>query len=1155
MPKQYEGSVSGISKRNESDQDTSNDENSVDNRGKKGLKVEEAKQDKNKVKRGGLDKELKEMIDEKHKMMDEELNKVDSSNKQNKEIIDSDDGFVCVEECIGEKVKNNEGLGDVLNNGKECLDEQTDDEIGKMLNNLNVNKMNTTGRTFANVVVKGELDKNLFSIPTGTKDNGDEVVIFDEDIIEERSMIITWIQLLNNAPGWLMLFNVPLQAWSVKGISVLSSRLGKPLVMDSMTANMCHKGTGKAAYARVMVEVDAQKGFKDSIEIQYKDKINCVIRTKFVKVECSWKPTSCRKKGGTKEDGNQGNNSNVYVASKDKGSDKNMGRKNVDELLKSANGYAVLDENECIEEVNKFFADRRIEVNKWNEICRKNNGSQSDSDEDVVCEEVDTTKVLAHNSKQSILCLIESIQKNVKYFCSFIYASNSGRERHDLWRDLHTHKGIANNNPWILMGDFNVTLKNNKHSSGSSIMTGEMVKFNDWVNSLELEDICSAGFFFTWTKSLKNHKSSIMKKLDRIMINTEFMQHFQGRIDSICDDNGIRFEGDKVVDVFVDHFKKFLGTKHVVKPLKSVEITFGKVLDESKANDMIKMVTDEEIKKAIFEIDSNKASGLDGYTSGFFKKACSIIGQEVCLVIRDFFMNGKLLREINATMIALIPKPKVPNKVSEFRPIACCNVIYKSISKILTNRIKNGLQKVVNLNQSAFIPGRHIHDNILIAQELLKGYKRKNGAKRCALKIDIQKAYDTVSWEFLKEVLIQFGFHPLMIQWIITYVTTSKFFICVNGEALGYFQGGRGLRQGDPISSYMFTLVMEVFSLLIAKNMQNKDKFKFHYGCKALQLTNMCFADDLLVLCNGDVESVGVIKKTLDQFSSIFGLSPNMRKSTIFFGSVPAEIQNEILQVLPLQTGNLPMKYLGVPLIAKKLVYMLPNSTISEIEKLLKGFLWCQGPLSSGKANVAWKVACFPKEQGGLGLKFLKTWNEVLLIKQLWKIIEGKESLWVKWVNVVKLKGDMKGPIYDIILRKVWYEEIYFDNKKVVDMIERGVWIWPLHWYSRFLDLCNINVPHLTSGENDKVLWLDNQREKKKFPQAKFAAFYFIWQERNRRLFKQEKRYVEQILKIITNNVRVKLMSFKVRKTCSVLNVDDMWKLRWEEMVLKAYAK
>ncbi|GKA14486.1 RNA-directed DNA polymerase, eukaryota, reverse transcriptase zinc-binding domain protein [Tanacetum coccineum] len=112
------------------------------------------------------------------------------------------------------------------------------------------------------------------------------------------------------------------------------------------------------------------------------------------------------------------------------------------------------------------------------------------------------------------------------------------------------------------------------------------------------------------------------------------------------------------------------------------------------------------------------------------------------------------------------------------------------------------------MNQSAFIPGRHIQDNILIAQELLKGYNRKSGSRRCAMKIDLQKAYDTISWDFIKDVLSAVGFHDTMINWIMTCITTTKFFICVNGEIKGYFNGGRGLRQGDPISPYLFTLVI-----------------------------------------------------------------------------------------------------------------------------------------------------------------------------------------------------------------------------------------------------------------------------------------------------------------------------------------------------------
>ncbi|GKA67041.1 RNA-directed DNA polymerase, eukaryota, reverse transcriptase zinc-binding domain protein [Tanacetum coccineum] len=242
------------------------------------------------------------------------------------------------------------------------------------------------------------------------------------------------------------------------------------------------------------------------------------------------------------------------------------------------------------------------------------------------------------------------------------------------------------------------------------------------------------------------------------------------RIESICNEEGVRFYGNDVPAQFVDHFQRFLGVESNTQSMDGMSDMFTTKLSREEANAMICPVSDMEIKQAMFDIDDDKAPGPDGFTSCFFKKAWNIIGSDICDAVREFFISGKLLKEVNATMISLIPKMNTPNKVSEFRPIACCNVLYKCISKILTNRIKSGLEKVVSINQSAFIPGRSIQDNILLTQELLKGYNRKNRPQRCALKIDLQKAYDTVSWSFLGECLKFFGFHGKMIDWIMTCV-------------------------------------------------------------------------------------------------------------------------------------------------------------------------------------------------------------------------------------------------------------------------------------------------------------------------------------------------------------------------------------------------
>ncbi|GJX55885.1 RNA-directed DNA polymerase, eukaryota, reverse transcriptase zinc-binding domain protein [Tanacetum coccineum] len=365
-------------------------------------------------------------------------------------------------------------------------------------------------------------------------------------------------------------------------------------------------------------------------------------------------------------------------------------------------------------------------------------------------------------------------------------------------------------------------------------------------------------------------------------------QH-SSRIMCICDERGNKYEGKVMAEQFINHFKEFLSARRGTVPLEDFEGLFGTRLNEKEAADMICAISDKEIKEAMFDIGENKAPGSDGYSFVFFKKAWPVVGEDVCKAVKEFFTSGKLLGEMNATLLTLVPKQKQPIKVSDYRPITCCNVVYKRISKIITNRLKNSLQKIVNLNQSAFIEGRLIQDNILITQKLLKGYDRKSEPKRCCLKINIAKAYDTVDWCFLEKSL-----H-------------------------GYFTSGRGLRKGDPMSPYLFTHVMEVFTLLMMKNTQNEPHFRYHKGCKELKITHLCFVDDLLVLCHGDANSVRTIKKTLEEFSNISGLIPNINKSTIFFGNVDSEEKQRIIAELPFNVGKLHVKYLGVPLVTKKL--------------------------------------------------------------------------------------------------------------------------------------------------------------------------------------------------------------------------------------------
>ena len=280
--------------------------------------------------------------------------------------------------------------------------------------------------------------------------------------------------------------------------------------------------------------------------------------------------------------------------------------------------------------------------------------------------------------------------------------------------------------------------------------------------------------------------------------------------------------------MLLSHFKSVLGTPHDDEyngKRKVSELVRFRV-NESQCTSLGESVTEEEIREVFWSLKNGKAPGPDGYSVGFFKGAWDVVGQEVVAAIKSFFSSGELLKEINSTTIALVPKIPNPERVGDYRPISCCNAIYKCISKILANRIKKVLPDLIDPVQSAFVPGRRISDNIFLSQELLRGYHRDSKDPRCAMKIDIMKAYDNVRWDFLFDTLEAMGFPEKFINWVKACVTSPSYSICINGNLNGYFMGRKGLRQGDPLSPYLFVIVMEMLTRILAEKACN-GQFKF----------------------------------------------------------------------------------------------------------------------------------------------------------------------------------------------------------------------------------------------------------------------------------------------------------------------------------------
>jgi hypothetical protein len=267
--------------------------------------------------------------------------------------------------------------------------------------------------------------------------------------------------------------------------------------------------------------------------------------------------------------------------------------------------------------------------------------------------------------------------------------------------------------------------------------------------------------------------------------------------------------------------------------------------------------------------------------SFLFQKYWHIVGDDVTEVVLLVLNLGNILHKVNFTYIALIPKMKDPKSVADFRLISLCNVVYKIISKVLANRLIGILDIVISNSQSAFVPGHLITDNVTVAFELLNCLKAKRAGKKgqMAIKLDMRKAYDRVEWSFLENIMYKLGFAEQWILLVMICIQSVTYFVLLNGEPHGLITPSRGLRQGDPLSPYLFLLCAEGLSSLLRKADLDNTLHGVSVCRGGPKVSHLLFTNDSLIFCEATRIECARLGALLDMYEVALGQKMNCQKT------------------------------------------------------------------------------------------------------------------------------------------------------------------------------------------------------------------------------------------------------------------------------------
>eukprot|EP00253_Pinus_taeda_P017214 PITA_17214 len=460
-------------------------------------------------------------------------------------------------------------------------------------------------------------------------------------------------------------------------------------------------------------------------------------------------------------------------------------------------------------------------------------------------------------------------------------------------------------------------------------------------------------------------------------------------------------------------------------------------------------IKEEEIVEAIWNLHPNKAPGPDGFPISFYRDYWELIKKYLIKYIKWIKKRGKIGGYTNATHLALIPKENRPSNFSRFRPISLCNSSYKIFTKIIASRLKPLLPMLISDNQGGFMENRQILDSILLVQEAIHSSHARN-EKGFILKLDLVNAFDRVRHSFLFAVLQRMGFSPLLINVIRCCIFGPLITPLINGRPGPSFQTSRGLRQGCPLSPYLFILMAESFSCALDQKRQSGliTGIKFEDGIK--NINHSQFADDTLLLGGATTIIARRFKSLLDKFMRYSGGKINYLKSCIYGWNVSPQMIHNISNTfgVPCKLDWDCFSYLGMPVtigkektgvwdltldkMKRKLqrwgtlwlnpagrqvllksglsclpLYQFslahaPASFHRKMDSILRFFLWQGSKNEKKKFNVVnWKQVIQSPENGGLGIRSPSIMNLAFGGKLIWRLMDNQPA-W--WKNVLESK-------------------------------------------------------------------------------------------------------------------------------------------------------